>query len=414
MSATLLTAPHRPMMGLREFVCFVAACMAINALAIDIVLAALPQISLDLGAADENDRQAVISAYLFGLGASQFLYGPLSDSFGRKPVLSFGLLLFAAASLMSAASTNFGMLIASRFIQGFGAGAPRVVAMALVRDRFVGVEMGRVMSMAMMVFMIVPILAPSIGQGILLIAPWRWMFVALLLAGVGMVVWGHYRVSETLTPENRRPFNRANVRRGFGVVLRHPVTRGYMLALCSVFGVLVVFISLAQQIFQDRYGIGAGFTLLFAIIALFLTAAAFINARLLRRFGLVFMTRTALLGLIGVSALWSVLAWMDTVPLALYIILQGLCLFCFGFLGANLNALAMEPMGHHAGSAAAVIGSFTTVAGTGLGFAIAQQYDGTLVALALGNLTLALIGLAIVLQTQRRAQQLDEPLTAPS
>ncbi len=390
MSSTLLTAPHRPMMGLREFVCFVAACMAINALAIDIVLAALPQISVDLSAADENDRQAVISAYLFGLGASQFLYGPLSDSFGRKPVLSFGLLLFAAASLLSAASTSFGMLIASRFIQGFGAGAPRVVAMALVRDRFVGVEMGRVMSMAMMVFMIVPILAPSIGQGILLIAPWRWMFVALLLAGVGMVVWGHYRVSETLTPENRRPFNRANVRRGFGVVLRHPVTRGYMLALCSVFGVLVVFISLAQP------------------------AAAFINARLLRRFGLVFMTRTALLGLIGVSALWSVLAWMDTVPLALYIVLQGLCLFCFGFLGANLNALAMEPMGHHAGSAAAVIGSFTTVAGTGLGFAIAQQYDGTLVALALGNLTLALIGLAIVLQTQRRAQQLDEPLTAPS
>ena len=256
-------------MGLREFVCFVAACMAINALAIDIVLAALPQISDELGAADTNDRQAVISFYLFGLGASQFLYGPLSDSFGRKPVLTFGLLLFAAASLFSAASTTFEMMILSRFIQGFGAGAPRVVAMALVRDRFVGVEMGRVMSMAMMVFMIVPILAPSIGQGILLIAPWRWMFLTLLLAGSG-----------------------------FAAAIRHPVTRGYTLALGLVFGVLVAFISLAQQIFQDRYGIGAGFTILFACIAMFLTASSFTNSRLLRRFGLVRMTWSALVGLI--------------------------------------------------------------------------------------------------------------------
>lgn len=401
-----------PTMGLREFVCFVAACMAINALAIDIVLAALPQISDELGAADANDRQAVISFYLFGLGASQFLYGPLSDSFGRKPVLTFGLLMFAAASLFSAASTTFEMMILSRFIQGFGAGAPRVVAMALVRDRFVGVEMGRVMSMAMMVFMIVPILAPSMGQGILLLAPWRWMFLTLLLAGCAMALWGHARVEETLTAENRRPFNPQNVLLGFAVVVRHPVTRGYTLALGSVFGVLVVFISLAQQIFQDRYGIGAGFTLLFAIIALFLSAAAFTNSRLLRRFGLVRMTRTALIGLIAISTLWSVLAVLDTVPLPLYILLQGLCLFCFGFLGANLNALAMEPMGHHAGSAAAVIGSFTTIAGTGLGFAIAQQYDGTLVALAVGNLAMAAIGLAIVLHTDHRAQGMRTPTPA--
>ena len=407
-------ASRQPIMGLREFVCFVAACMAINALAIDIVLAALPQMASELGASDENDRQAVISAYLFGLGASQFLYGPLSDSFGRKPVLSFGLLLFAAASLVAAASTSFEIMIASRFMQGFGAGAPRVVALALVRDRVVGGEMGRVMSMAMMVFMIVPILAPSIGQGILLIAPWQWMFVTLFIAGLAIAGWGHYRVRETLTTANRRPFNRENLLLGFAVALRHPVTRGYMLALGSVFGVLVVFISLAQQIFQDRYGVGAGFTLLFAIIALFLSAAAFANSRLLRWFGLERMTRAALLGLIAIAALWSVLAWIDVVPLPLYILLQGLCLFCFGFLGANLNALAMEPMGHHAGSAAAVIGSFTTVAGTGLGFAIAQQYDGTLVALALGNLVLALTGLAIVLRTQRRARQLSEMVPMPS
>ena len=401
-------------MGLREFVCFVAACMAINALAIDIVLAALPQISDELGAADTNDRQAVISFYLFGLGASQFLYGPLSDSFGRKPVLTFGLLLFAAASLFSAASTTFEMMILSRFIQGFGAGAPRVVAMALVRDRFVGVEMGRVMSMAMMVFMIVPILAPSIGQGILLIAPWRWMFLTLLLAGVGIALWGMFRVEETLTDENRRSLTLANLGSGFAAAIRHPVTRGYTLALGLVFGVLVAFISLAQQIFQDRYGIGAGFTILFACIAMFLTASSFTNSRLLRRFGLVRMTWSALVGLIAISAVWSVVAVFDQVPLALYMLLQGSCLFCFGFLGANLNALAMEPMGRNAGSAAALIGSFTTIMGTGIGYLIAQQFDGTLVPLAVGYLGMASSALLVVVLTNRIAVKLGQPLAASS
>lgn len=391
-------------MGVREFVVFVAACMAINALAIDIVLAALPVMAAELGAPNDNDRQAVITAYLIGLGLSQLIYGPLSDSLGRKPVLLFGLLLFAVASMGSVASTTFSGLLVSRLVQGLGAGAPRVVAMALVRDRYVGNAMGRIMSLAMMVFMIVPILAPSLGQLILLVAPWRWIFSTLLIAGVGIAVWSLFRVEETLTADNRRPLRMGDMLGSYAAVLRHPVTRGYMIALGIALAVLVTFISLAQQAFQDVYGVGGEFTVWFAVIAVFMSAAAFANARLLRRRAMHAVTHAALLAFIAISAVLLVLTMLDALPLAGYIIGQGLSLACFGFLGANLNALAMEPMGARAGSAAAMIGALSMIIGTALGFVIARQFDGTLVPWAAGYLGLGVAALAVVWHTGRRAE----------
>lgn len=390
-------------MGVREFVVFVAACMAINALAIDIVLAALPAIGNELGAATDNDRQMVISAYLLGFGVSQLIYGPISDSVGRKPVLLFGLLVFALASLGSVASTTFGGMLISRVVQGFGAGAPRVVAMALVRDRYVGNAMGRIMSLAMMVFMIVPIVAPSLGQLILLVAPWRWIFSTLLIAGLAIAVWSLLRVEETLTREHRRSLRPAAMLAAYAVVLAHPVTRGYMVALGIVLAVLVTFISLAQQAFQQVYGVGGEFTVLFALIALFLSAAAFTNARLLRRRDMLRVTQGALGLFIVVSVVLLALTWMDRLPLVGYIVGQGMALFCFGFLGANLNALAMEPMGEQAGSAAALIGAVSMLIGTALGFVIARQFDGTLVPWAAGYLALGVTALAIVTHTGRKS-----------
>lgn len=385
-----------------EFVGFIAACMALNALSIDIMLPALPDLTADFALQDPNQSQAVIAVYLVGMGFSQLFYGPLSDRFGRRPVLIGGLTLFSLAGLLAAFTQGFPMLLVARFVQGVGAGAPRVVAFSLARDSYSGPQLGRVLSLAVMLFMAAPILAPSLGQLILLVAPWRWVFGALVLGGGVMLAWTLLRLEETLPVERRRSISPAAVLEGFRITVTTRATAGYTLALGLVMGSQMGFVISAQGIFMDIFDTGASFTLLFALVALAMSVAAFTNSRLVLRFGMRHLVIVGLGALILLNVAHLALVWLGTESLAVFMLMQSGSMFIFGFLGANLNTLAIDPLGHVAGTASSTIGFFTTVCGALLGFGIGQLFNGSVVPLTLAYVVLGLTALTVVLLAEHR------------
>ena len=395
MNGTDTKGPGR--MSFNEFVAFIAACMALNALAIDVMLPALPDLDTAFLLGDPNRAQAVIAVYLLGMGLSQLFYGPLSDHFGRRPVLLGGLALFSVAGLLSALTPSFGMLLAARFVQGLGAGAPRVIALSLARDSYSGRQLGRVMSLAMMVFMIVPVLAPSIGQLILLVAPWRWAFGALVVGGGAVLVWTLLRLQESLPVERRRPMSPASVYDGFRITVTTRSAVGYMLALGLVFGGQMGFVTSAEQIFSDVFDAGHSFSLLFALVALAMSVAAFANSRLVMRFGMRRLAIAGLIALVTLNGIHLALAWHHNESLPVFMLMQAGSMFVFGFLGANLNTLAIEPLGHVAGTASSAIGFFSTVCGALLGFAVGQLFDGSVVPLTTAYIVFGLGALGIVM-----------------
>jgi DHA1 family bicyclomycin/chloramphenicol resistance-like MFS transporter len=401
MSVSESKGPGDSAMRFHEFVGFIAVCMALNALSIDVMLPALPDLTTDFLLDEPNHAQAVIAVYLLGMGLSQLFYGPLSDRFGRRPVLIGGLVLFSMAGLLSAMTASFGTLVAARFVQGLGAGAPRVIAVSLARDTYAGRELGRVMSLAMMIFMAVPILAPSIGQLILAVAPWRWTFGALVVGGVLVLLWSVLRLRESLPPERRRPLSPSAIVGGYRMTLGTRATVSYMAALGLVLGAQMGFIISAQRIFADVFDAGRHFGLLFAVVASAMAVAAFTNSRLVIRFG---MRRLAIAGLVTLVVLNLVhlaVAWRGGEPLWGFVLIQMGSMAMFGFLGANLNTLAIDPLGHIAGTASSAIGLFTTVLGALLGFAVGQSFDGTVVPLTLAYVVLGSAALALVLGAER-------------
>jgi DHA1 family bicyclomycin/chloramphenicol resistance-like MFS transporter len=391
-------------MGFVELVAFLASCMAINALSIDIVLPALAQLGADVGISDPNHRQGVIVAYIVGMGLSQLVFGPASDRFGRRPILLVGRAIFTVAALAAVLAPTFGVLLIARFVQGLGAGAPRVVAISIARDRYGGTEMARLMSLVMMVFMVVPILAPSVGQAVLYVGPWRWIFVVLFVAGLGLAGWTATRLSETLRPELRRSLAPRVILGGYLETLSTRATAVPMLAMGLAMGALMSFITSVQQIFQDVYGVGESFPLLFALIAIGMSLGAFLNARWVRIYGAALIARYALAAFVSISVVFVALAAGGWVGLVSFMVLQSITLTLFGFVGANLNAMAMEPMAHLAGTASSAIGAFTTIMGALLGGLIGQLFDGTVMPLAAGNLALSAAALLVLVLGLRPRQ----------
>lgn len=390
------TLTARPAMGFGELVLFLAATMALNALAIDVVLPALPQMGADLAVTDPNHNQLVVVVYLIGMGASQLVHGPLADRYGRRVTLLVGLVIYSLAALVSALASSFTALIVGRILQGIGAGSPRVVAMSIARDRYHGTEMARVMSLVMMVFMVVPVLAPSLGQAILLVAPWRWIFGVLTVAGVVISVWTVRRLAETLRPEHRRPLSPRAVARAYAEVLSTRATVVPTLAATLAMGSLMAFVTSSQQVFQEVLGAGRAFPLLFAVGAITMSIGSFFNSRLVRRMGPARLARRALHSFIATAAVLSLLACTEHIDLVTFEALQCVLLLSFGFVGANLNALAMAPMGHLAGTASSAIGAVTSIGAAALGGVIGQQYDGTVRPLVLGSLALGVAARAVL------------------
>lgn len=377
----------------------VAALMALNALAIDVFIPALQEIGSALDVAQDNRRQFVISAYIIGFGAAQIVYGTISDRFGRRPVLLFGLAVYVAASAAAAWSPNFETLLALRFIQGVGTAATRVIAISVVRDTFGGARMASVMSLVMMVFMAVPLIAPNVGQIIILFGNWQSVFWVTGIFGLAMAVWSFIRLPETLHPEYRLPLTARRVAGAFRVVVTTRAAFGYALATALVFGVLFAFINQAEQLFTVSFGLGDWFTLAFSGIAVFMAGASFTNSRLVERLGMRRLSHAALALFTGGTALALALAMIlgqGGMPFWLFFGLMASIFACFGFIGTNFNALALDPLAHVAGTASSVLGFLQTLGGGILGAVVAYQFDGTVVPLFAGYLVLSLGAMACV------------------
>jgi len=366
-----------PGMPFIEFVVMIAALMALNALAMDVMLPALPDIGNALGIENENDRQQVLIAYLIGFGGAQLFYGPISDSYGRRAILLGGLALYAVASVASLLSNTLDQLLLARFVQGVGCAATRVIAVSVVRDCYTGRQMGKVMSLVMMIFMAVPIIAPSIGQAVLLMSNWHWIFSLLLFAGIVMLIWCWIRLPETLPKEYRQPLNVETILRAYITTVKTRVSLGYMLAITCVFGGLFSFITMSQQIFVDIYGLGVYFPIVFAGIAVAMSLASFLNSRLVEAVGMRRLSHTATLVYTGSGILLFALSSAGIENLIIFTILSATLMACFGFIGANFNSMAMEPLGDIAGTASSVIGFVTTLGGAILGYIMGQYFNGT-------------------------------------
>jgi MFS transporter, DHA1 family, multidrug resistance protein len=400
LSESIAASPHAGM-GFRQFVALIAAIMAVNALAIDTMLPALPQIGDSIGIPTENARQWVVTAYLLGFGVAQIVYGPLADHFGRKPVLLVGLAAYALFSLAAGLSTSFEMMLIARVLQGVAAASSRVLVVSIVRDCYSGRKMARVMSLAFIVFLAVPILAPSIGQAIMLILPWRAIFVGLAVFGAVVFVWAALRLPETLHAEDRVATSVASIAHAFRLTLSSRVGVGYMLAMTLMYGSLVGFINSAQQVFVDVFEAPRLFTTIFALIAVFMAFSSLLNSRIVGRFGTRVISHTALIGYIVVGSLHATIAITGHETLWSFALLQSCMMFCFGLLGPNFGSMAMEPLGHVAGTASSVQGFISTVGGALVGFYVGQHFDGTVIPLTLGFTICSLLALVVVLVTEQ-------------
>lgn len=402
-----MTAPAQPAAapvkgpGFAEFVCLIALMMALNALAIDSMLPALPHIGESLGVVDENARQWVITAYLLGFGGAQIVYGPLADRYGRKPVMAVGVGLYVAFALAATLAPSFTTLILARVGMGLGAAATRVLAVSIVRDRYSGRTMARVMSLSFLVFLGVPILAPSIGQAIMLVAPWRAIFGVLALAGAALLTWAMIRLPETLHPEDRLPIQPARIGRAFAEVITNRISFGYTLAMTAITAALFGFINSSQQIFADVFHAADLFPLIFAAVAGGIALAAILNARLVERLGSRLISHTALIGFIAMGGLHTLVTLGGHETIWTFAVLQGLTMFFFGFIAGNFGAMAMEPMGHIAGTASSAQGFTSTVFGALGGFYIGQHFDGSVTPMATGVFVCGLLAISAVLFAER-------------
>lgn len=374
-------------MRFREFVLMVAGLMALNALAIDVMLPALPDIGAALDVTRDNDRQMVLSAYLIGFGLGQVVIGSVSDRFGRRAVLLGGLACYVMTALICAVAPTFATLLVARFVQGLASAAPRVITTAIVRDCYEGRRMASVMSLAMTIFMVVPVVAPAIGQVIILVAPWQAIFLLLALYGALMAVWVLKRLPETLPVSRREVVSLRRIAAAYATVFRSRQTMGYALAAGMMFGAI--------------FGLGVYFPLAFAAIALAMSLSSFINARLVGRLGTRLMSHGAVAVFTLLAGILALMAHLDILGFVPFMILLGGMQFLIGMIFGNFAALALETQGRFAGTASSLFGSTTTILAALIGYGVGQAYDGTLVPLANGYVAFGIASLVIVAITER-------------
>ncbi|ODA66692.1 Bicyclomycin resistance protein [Methyloligella halotolerans] len=393
--------PSNSGMGFAEFVALMAALMATNALSIDAMLPVLGEIGKALHIVSENDRQWVVTAYLLGFGGAQLIYGPLADRYGRKSVLMVGLAIYVVFSAATAFATSLSTMILIRFLQGCGAAGTRVLSITIIRDCYSGRHMARVMSLAFIVFLSAPILAPSFGYAIASVAPWQWIFGALALFGVLVSIWTWVRLKETLHPADQIPISPRGIGNALEAVITNRMALGYTFAMALMLGALFSFITSAQQVFAEALHEPDLFPFVFALAAGGMAVASFVNSRIVERMGTRRVSHFALLGFIAIAALHGVVAWTGHENVWTFAALQAGLMFCFGLIGPNFNSMAMEPLGHIAGTGSAVVGFTTTVVGAVIGFLVGQQFDGTLVPLTFGFLGCGLAALVLVYVTEQ-------------
>lgn len=384
-----------------EFVALIASLMALGALGIDAMLPALPDIGRSLDVADPNARQYVISAFLGGLGVAQLLHGPLADRFGRRRVLLWSVGVYAVANALAAVSGSFQLLLASRVLGGVAIAATRVATTAMVRDCYHGSAMARVMSISMMVFMVVPVVAPALGQAVLAVASWRAIFWVIAGLAALLFVWFALRMPETLAPQHRRPIRLGAIVAGWRATVGDRLSLGYSLATAALMGGMYGYLNSIQQIMFDTFRRPDLLAALFAGTAATMAAANLLNARLVMRAGARRLSHGAVLALTAVAGLHLLLVGLGNETLWTFAVLQAATLACFGLSGANFQSIAMTNMGRIAGTASSVQGFVSVTGGAMLGAVIGQAYDGTTAPLSIGFMAAGLAALALVAASER-------------
>ena len=367
--------------------------MSIVAISIDATLPALGFISKDLAIANPNHAQYIISFIFLGMTLGQVVCGPLSDAIGRKKILYFGIAIYMVGSVICFSAGDLTMMLVGRFIQGLGVSGPYVSSVAVVRDKYSGRDMARIMSLVMVIFILVPAIAPSLGQAIMYLSSWRMIFAFYILYSAIILLCLIFRLEETLKPENRIPFNIKNFAHGFREIMQNRITVCYTICMGICFGSFIGYLNSSQQIFQVQFKTGQYFTLYFGGLALVLGAASFVNSFFVQRLGMRHICKRSMFAIIIASALFLAVNLAVDVKLWMFLIYAATLFFCFGLMFGNLNSIAMEPMGHIAGIASAITGAFSSAISMTLGIAIGQLYDNTLIPVTIGFLTLGILSL---------------------
>lgn len=401
-----------PMPSARELVAMMASLMALNALAIDTMLPAFPQMRESLSIANANDIQYVISVYLAGMGIGSMFYGPLSDRFGRKTVMLPAIAGYALCSIACSISNNFEFLLIMRFIQGACGAALGVLVAAVIRDRFSGDIMARHMSMIFMTFMIVPVIAPSAGALILKIAPWRTIFDLFAFLSLVIAIWVWRRLPETLDPANVIPIRLPTIIGSWKAVTVNRLAIGYVLASAIIQSALYGYLNTSEQLFSVTFNAQEFFPIGFAIIACGIAAANFTNARIVERFGARRVSHSAVFIFIVLGTAQLFAAWYAPQSLTLFLILLTGNMALIGFLGSNFSSIAMQPFGAMAGSASSFQQSLRQIISAGIGAIIGQQFNGSVVPIALSFCLCGIISLLLVLWCEK-GKLFTRPRTTP-
>jgi len=397
-----------------EFVALMASCMAMAALSIDIMLPAFPDIRSEFGLAPDSTETAwVVTAFFLGLACGQLFYGPMSDRFGRKPLLYAGLGLMAVSASAAAVAPSLAAVLVCRVLWGMGAAAPRSLALAMVRDVYAGDRMARTMSHIMATFVLVPVLAPSVGSVVLRVAPWRALFWIPVAAAIGVALWAR-RLPETLPQERRRAPSPGALRRAAAEVVRTPQTIGFAVALTCIFGIMTAYVGGSELIVDEVFHREDQFPIIFGVLALFLAAGSFLNAGVVVRVGLRRVLQLAAVSLVGAASLMAIIATVTDgqPPLWLFGSAMALLLPVVAVLMPNSNTAAMMPLPHVAGTAAALLGTVSTAGGALLGSALDARFDGTVEPFARGVLlysAVAAVSIFVLGLRPAPAHRMEEP-----
>ncbi len=399
----LISTLLKKSIGRVEFILLMAAMSALDAFSIDAMMPALEQIGDDLGIAAENDRQFVITALFLGFSIGVLFYGFLADHFGRRLPVIAGFLVFVAGSLACLLAESFSVMLVGRVLQGLGAAGPYVLSIAIVRDSFKGDEMARLLSLIMMVFIGVPMIAPFIGQGLLLLAGWRSIFAVLTVYALLTMIWFALRQRESLSAENHQALSVSTIKQSVSEVLVHPVTFRYMIVIGLLAGAFIAYLSTAQQVFQEMYQLGTRFPIVFASLAGVFGVASFLNSKLVVRIAPAVLVKCAV-ALIVISSVVYLLVFRDhsvSPPLIVHMIYIALIMGAFAFLFGNTTSLAMEPMGHIAGAASSVVNSLSTMIAIAMATLIGSQLEGTVYPVVVGFGVLGAIALLICFSVEK-------------
>jgi len=385
--------------GFTEFVIIISCLMGLTAFSIDNLLPAFDTIARHFELSDPNQSQLLLIVFMGSFAVMQLFYGPLSDRFKRKPVLLIGLVIYFIGALVGSFATDFTTLLAGRFLQGVGAAAPRALTVAIVRDRYAGREMARILSLTMMVFILVPIIAPTIGSSVLLMGSWRLIFFLMALFSMFITVWTVLRLPETLPELAVRQSVVGTMLKSLPRVFSAREPMVHITAMSLMMGCLMTYLVSAPEIFETGiYNLGFNFAFVFATIAFFMGAAAFTNSKLVRHAGMHRLSNIGLSGflLVSILLLGEGIFFGGKPPLGLLIATLAIAHFLFSLTVPNLNAIAMEPLGDIAGTAASFIGFYSTLISAAVAYVFGAAFNGTILPLAICYFTMAALSFALL------------------